>query len=384
MKRGKSTEIIVLMIFISLQLFIDNGLSEFRHSRKQESIQKNVEQDSLSKNKNEIIEYFEKSQLERTRGGGNLENTVPLVLNIPFDYASAELTQTAKLQLDELGEAMQSELISGISIKLAGHSDERGYADYNLRLSQKRVESAKNYLMRNYYIQANQIYEIGYGESKPIIKHATTEAEHSVNRRVEISRWEESETDNNSDDLLGGNQKNSDGLLSGSDNFEWGVFHVKDNGTEELINTAGNSTLGSNDKYKIYVKPAKSSYVYIYQEDSNGNGSWLFPRAEIDIKNPLNSEDNWIPSRSQHFSLDDNTGTETIYLVASVKPANDLEAYLKEGSNTEKQTPSDTITFKIKTRGLGSIEDDLKNNMNVTEIKNKNWDFYVEIKFKHK
>jgi len=183
---------------------------------------------------------------------------------------------------------------------------------------------------------------------------------------------------------------NSDDLLSGPGNFEWGVFQVKNNGEEELIRSDGNSTLKSNDDYRLYVKPPKPSYVYIYQEDSNGNGSWLFPRPEVDIKNPLNNKDNWIPSRNQQFTLDDNTGTETIYLVASDKPDYDLEELLK-GSNPENPTPSDTITFKIKTRGknktrgaVGSTEGELKNNMYITEIKGKNWDFYMEIKFKHK
>lgn len=376
MKKRGITNMTVLMIFLSLLLFINNGLSAFRYSKNQESMQKTVEQDSLTKSTQDIIEYFEKPQLERTRGGGTVENTSPLELNVPFDFNSAELTKAAKIQLDELGNAVQSEVLSGILIKLAGHTDERGAADYNLKLSKRRVESAKNYLIRNYDLQVNQVYEFGYGESRPIIKYAKTEAEHSVNRRIEISSWEQSETHNNSDDLSGKNQNNSDNLLSQPGNFEWGVFQVKNNGEEELIRTDGSSILKSNDKYRVYVKPPTPSYVYIYQEDSNGNGSWLFPRAEVDIKNPLNNNDNWIPSRNQHFSLDENIGTEKIYLFASDKPDNYLEKILK-GSNTPE-------TFPITVRGADNIKDDLINNMNVTEIKRKNWDFYMEIKFKHK
>ena len=324
MKKRKVTNIIVPVIFLSLLLFIGKGLSEFGTSKEQESLQTPIELDSLTKSKQEIIEYFENSQREKTRGGGILENTVPLELNIPFDFNSAELTKAAKLQLDELGEAMQTEVLYGISIKLAGHSDERGDADYNLRLSQKRVESAKNYLMRNYYIQGSQIYEIGYGESKPIIKNAKTEAEYAVNRRLEISPWEPNEKQNNSDDIIFENENNSDDQRGVTDNFVWGVFHVKDNGTEELINISGKSILQSNDKYRIYIKPPKQSYIYIYQEDSNGNGSWLFPRTSLNIKNPLSNNDNWIPPRNRNFSLDENTGTETIYIVASDKPDKDL------------------------------------------------------------
>jgi outer membrane protein OmpA-like peptidoglycan-associated protein len=383
MKKSKITNISVLIIFLGLLLFIDNGLSDFRHTKKQESLQMSFQQDSLTKSKDQIIEYFKKAMFEGTHRGVSLD---PLQLNIPFDFNSSELNNAAKKQLDELGEAIQSEVLLGIFIELAGHTDERGTSDYNRRLSKKRVERAKNYLIRNYYIQANQINEIGYGETKPIIKNAKTESEHSVNRRVETSRWEQNETRSNSKDLLTGNQNILDGLIIGLNDFACGVVQVKGNGTEEFINVAGNATLESNNKYRIFVKSPKPSYVYIYQEDSNRNGAWLFPRAEVIIKNPLGIDDNWIPSRYKHFTLDKNIGTETIYLVASDKPDKDLEDVLYQTNST----PTDTIISKIKTRGkfktrgVESIGNDFNTNMIIAEIKDQNWDFYMEIKFKHK
>ncbi len=384
MKKRRITNITVLIIFLSILLFINNGLADFKFSKKQESMQDYIEQDSLTKSKMEIIENFEKSQREIMLAGVHLENTPPLVLYIPFNFNLAELTKATETQLDELGKAMQSEVLSGILIKFAGHTDEIGAADYNLKLSQRRVESAKNYLLRNYDIQPNRIYEIGYGESKPIIKFAKTEDEHSVNRRVEISLWESGKTRDNSINLLNKNLQSSDGQLSGQKNFEWGIFHIKDNNSHELIRPDGTSILKSNDNYRIYIKPPKSSYVYIYQEDSNGNGAWLFPREEVDIKNPLSNNDNWIPSRNGSFSLDDNTGTETIYLVASNKPVPIIDP------DPDSQDSSIVITFKIKTRGkeqtrgVKIIEGKSESDINVIEIQDKNWELYVEITFKHK
>lgn len=376
MKKRRITNLSVLMIFLSLLLFIDNGLTEFRHFNKQGSIQKTFEQDSLLKSAQEIEDHFK----PLTRGGGEVEIAPPLELNVPFDFNSSELTKAAKIQLDELGKAMQSETLSRRLMKLAGYTDERGTADYNLRLSQRRVESAENYLIRNCDIQVNQLNAIGYGESQLIIKYAKTEAEHSVNRRVEIDIMEQWETDSNSGDQSGEDLNNSDELLSGPGNFEWGVFHIKDNNSQELIRPDGTSILKSNDKYRIYVKPPTRSYVYIYQEDSNGNGAWLFPKGKL--KNPLYNNDNWIPSRDGSFSLDENTGTETIYLAASDKPV-----FNDPGSGS--QDSSKVISFPIEMRGkeqrgVNIIEGNSEIDMDVIVIQNKNWEFYVEIKFKHK
>ncbi|OGU30706.1 MAG: hypothetical protein A2057_03545 [Ignavibacteria bacterium GWA2_35_9] len=380
MKKLKVAKFAMLVILLSILFYPGNGLAKLIHSKMQKILSQGIEQDSLIKSKQEIMEYLKKSAPPRGPGD-TIKDGPPLRLEIPFDFNSAELTESAKIQLDNLAGAMQSEQYSGISIKLAGYTDERGTQEYNSGLSQRRVESAKNYLIRNFNILPGQIYAIGYGESNLIIKNAKTEAEHSVNRRVEISPGKNTVTNDNSDVIIN-DHKNSDGLSAGSNRFEWGVFHIDDDNSQKLIKADGSSALESGDKYKIYFKPPQPSYVYIYQEDSNGNGSWLFPRASEVVKNPLNNTDNWIPSRNTSFSLDDNTGAETIYLVASDQRDRKLEdlIFLKVKNPHER----DTITVIIKMRGVaGSISDKVNRNLYMTEIKSDHWDFYVEIKFKH-
>jgi outer membrane protein OmpA-like peptidoglycan-associated protein len=382
MKQLKVTKFVLVLIFLSFLSYPSKGLAKLITSVIQKTSHQGVEQDSLIKSTQEIMEYFKNSAPSRGEGG-IVKDSLSLRLEIPFDFNSAQLTESAKIQLANLAQAMQSEQYSGISLKLAGYTDARGSEEYNLRLSQRRVESAKNYLIRNYNILPGQIYAKGYGESNPIIKNAKTEAEYSVNRRVEISPWKQSETNNNNDSvLLTGNQPGQEESMGKPDQFEWGVFHVKSDGSEALIKNNGSTVLKSKDKYRLYLKPPKPSYIYIYQEDSNGNGSWLFPSKDIDIKNPLNNGDNWIPSRNVSFSLDNNTGTEAIYLVASSQQDLKLEDLIFDKNSYS--VPRDTITVRIKMRGVaGSVVDESKHNAYMTEINGKNWDFYVEIKFKH-
>ena len=127
---------------------------------------------------------------ELTRGGEivSTHSRDPVRLDIPFNYNSAELSEDARFQLDELGKALMSEELANINLELGGHTDERGSTEYNLNLSLKRVESVNNYLKENFGINKSNITIKGYGESKPIHKNAKTEIEHADNRRVEIKR----------------------------------------------------------------------------------------------------------------------------------------------------------------------------------------------------
>lgn len=64
-------------------------------------------------------------------------------------------------------------------IQVAGHTDSRGDANYNLRLSQQRAETVKNALVQR-GVDPIRIETIGYGETSPISSND------AMNRRVEI------------------------------------------------------------------------------------------------------------------------------------------------------------------------------------------------------
>ncbi len=107
--------------------------------------------------------------------------------NIYYDYNSFVLTTGAKKELDALAEVMRTN--SNLKIQLGAHTDSRGDAEYNLELSNKRVQSAKDYLVSR-GISSSNIRAVGYGESQ-LRNHCKddiycTEAEHIYNRRTEV------------------------------------------------------------------------------------------------------------------------------------------------------------------------------------------------------
>ena len=71
-----------------------------------------------------------------------------------------------------------------LQIQIQGHADERGSDDYNLKLTDARVHSVRNYMI-NKGVAANRMEAKGFGETRPVDKRHNDEA-WSKNRRVEF------------------------------------------------------------------------------------------------------------------------------------------------------------------------------------------------------
>ena len=68
---------------------------------------------------------------------------------------------------------------------VAGHTCNIGTDQYNQRLSERRANSVRQYLVSK-GIDANRLSAVGYGESRPKYSNDTEETRR-LNRRVEIS-----------------------------------------------------------------------------------------------------------------------------------------------------------------------------------------------------
>jgi outer membrane protein OmpA-like peptidoglycan-associated protein len=111
-------------------------------------------------------------------------------LNINFDYNSAALTPKAEPQLNSLGEALTGSELAGSVFLLGGHTDAKGSDDYNQRLSERRAETVKRFLIANYHIPAANLISAGYGKKNLKNVDDPLAAE---NRRVEIVNMSERE-----------------------------------------------------------------------------------------------------------------------------------------------------------------------------------------------
>ena len=103
--------------------------------------------------------------------------------NIYYDFDRAEIRPDAARELDKLVSILSDN--PQIVIELSSHTDARGEVAYNIDLSQRRAESAVQYIISE-GISPRRITARGYGENRPIVPAATTEEEHQVNRRTEF------------------------------------------------------------------------------------------------------------------------------------------------------------------------------------------------------
>ncbi len=100
-----------------------------------------------------------------------------------FDVDSADLKPEALPKLDALVEHLKG-MARIDEIRIEGHTDSTGSAAYNKRLSLRRANAVKNYLVEH-GIDPSLISTIGWGEEKPVASNATKEGR-AKNRRVEI------------------------------------------------------------------------------------------------------------------------------------------------------------------------------------------------------
>lgn len=107
--------------------------------------------------------------------------------NIYYAYNSWDINEEAAISLNRLVSLLN--LNPHIAIKLYSYTDSRGGDDFNLKLSQKRAESAKEYLMAH-EIEPERINAIGLGETKLVNRCKNgvkcSEKEHAENRRTEF------------------------------------------------------------------------------------------------------------------------------------------------------------------------------------------------------
>jgi len=99
-----------------------------------------------------------------------------------FDFDKAVLKKEGKAKLDDLVGK-----VKGINLEViiaVGHTDSVGTDAYNQKLSVRRAEAVKAYLVSK-GIEKNRVYTEGKGEKQPVADNKTKEGR-AKNRRVEI------------------------------------------------------------------------------------------------------------------------------------------------------------------------------------------------------
>ena len=107
---------------------------------------------------------------------------VTLAADVLFDFDKSVLKPEGKAKLDDLAGKIQA---IALEVVIAiGHTDSIGSDAYNQKLSVRRAESVKAYLVSK-GVEPNRIYTEGKGEKQPVASNKTKEGRQK-NRRVEI------------------------------------------------------------------------------------------------------------------------------------------------------------------------------------------------------
>ncbi len=106
------------------------------------------------------------------------------IKNLEFDLSKATIRPSSYPSLDRVAELLVQK---NFSLKLAGHTDNTGSMQLNLRLSKERAEAVKAYLVSK-GANSSRIEATGYGPTQPIATNATAEGR-QANRRVEFTLY---------------------------------------------------------------------------------------------------------------------------------------------------------------------------------------------------
>lgn len=115
----------------------------------------------------------EQAALEQARRAGTV---------IYFDYDRAEIKPEYVAVV-----AAHAKYLNGSAnrtVRLEGHSDERGSREYNIGLGERRAQAVRRALMLQGVTEA-QITTVSYGEERPAVQ-GSDESAYSKNRRVEL------------------------------------------------------------------------------------------------------------------------------------------------------------------------------------------------------
>lgn len=115
------------------------------------------------------------------------QNNQTIIENILFEFNKSDLLPQSQQTLDKIVIVMNAK--KDFKIELSAHSDSKGGDAYNLKLSEQRAKSAKDYITSK-GIEASRIIAKGFGETKLLNNCGNnsicSDDEHAVNRRLEF------------------------------------------------------------------------------------------------------------------------------------------------------------------------------------------------------
>lgn len=117
------------------------------------------------------------------------EIRIELAADVLFDFDKADIRREAQNALKQVG-AIIKEKAKG-TVRIEGHTDSKGSDGYNQKLSERRANSVRDWLVKNEGLKNVRFSTTGFGAKKPAVSNtkpdgADDPAGRQKNRRVEI------------------------------------------------------------------------------------------------------------------------------------------------------------------------------------------------------
>ena len=101
-----------------------------------------------------------------------------------YGFNHSDSYEPIEAQLEELTEFIKS--YPDDLFEISGHLDERASDKYSIKFDKERADYVRGLLIDKYGIPSSMLISVGKNANEPYIRGAKTEAEHELNRRVEI------------------------------------------------------------------------------------------------------------------------------------------------------------------------------------------------------
>lgn len=109
------------------------------------------------------------------------KDELTISLLIEFDTGRSDIKPAYHAEVAKVAEFMKT--YPHVKGEIEGHTDDRGGAKYNMRLSQRRAEAVKKFLVEKSGIDGTRLTTKGFGPTKPVSENATKEGRQR-NRRI--------------------------------------------------------------------------------------------------------------------------------------------------------------------------------------------------------
>ena len=119
----------------------------------------------------------------------DMEIRIELAADVLFDFDKADIRRQAQDALKQVGVIIKDKARGAVRIE--GHTDSKGSDAYNQKLSERRAQSVRDWLVKNEGLKNVRFATTGFGAQKPAVSNTKPDGSddpegRQKNRRVEI------------------------------------------------------------------------------------------------------------------------------------------------------------------------------------------------------